>query len=75
MLPGRDHPSGGARPGWCARIERDDRRRSGGDLDLPALRAAVGDVVARHEVLRTVYPEHDSGPVQVILPVAQAIPE
>uniref|UniRef100_UPI002456CA53 non-ribosomal peptide synthase/polyketide synthase n=1 Tax=Nocardia wallacei TaxID=480035 RepID=UPI002456CA53 len=46
-----------------------------GDLDLPALRAAVGDVVARHEVLRTVYPEHDSGPVQVILPVAQAIPE
>nr|WP_306307793.1 non-ribosomal peptide synthetase [Nocardia transvalensis] len=46
-----------------------------GDLNLAALRSAVADVVARHEVLRTVYPETESGPVQVILPVAQAVPE
>ncbi|MEV5652947.1 amino acid adenylation domain-containing protein [Nocardia sp. NPDC052254] len=46
-----------------------------GVLDLPALRAAIGDVVARHEVLRTIYPETDGGPVQVVLPVGQAVPE
>ena len=46
-----------------------------GALDLAALRAAIGDLVARHEVLRTVYPETEQGPVQVILPTAQAIPE
>nr|WP_254205176.1 non-ribosomal peptide synthetase [Nocardia alni] len=48
--------------------------RLSGALDMEALRAAIGDLVARHEVLRTVYPETDQGPVQVILPVAQAIP-
>ncbi|WP_280381699.1 non-ribosomal peptide synthetase, partial [Nocardia wallacei] len=46
-----------------------------GALDIEALRAAVEDLVARHEVLRTVYPETDGRPVQVILPVAQALPE
>ncbi|MFI9508192.1 amino acid adenylation domain-containing protein [Nocardia sp. NPDC052566] len=39
-----------------------------GDLDVPALRAAVGDVVARHEALRTVLPYTDTGPVQQIVP-------
>ena len=34
-----------------------------------------GDVVARHEVLRTVYPETADGPVQVILPPGEAVPE
>ncbi len=43
--------------------------RLSGELDLGAMRAAIGDVVARHETLRTVYPETDSGPVQVIEPV------
>ncbi|MBF6352929.1 non-ribosomal peptide synthase/polyketide synthase [Nocardia flavorosea] len=49
--------------------------RLSGALDVDALRAAVADVVARHEVLRTVYPETDSDPVQVVLPAGQATPE
>nr|WP_157762222.1 non-ribosomal peptide synthetase [Nocardia yamanashiensis] len=39
-----------------------------GSLDVAALTAALDDVVARHEVLRTVYPETPEGPVQVVLP-------
>src|SRR5690606_24145241 len=35
----------------------------------------LADLVLRHEVLRTVYPETESGPVQVVLPVGQAIPQ
>ncbi|WP_169823294.1 non-ribosomal peptide synthetase, partial [Aldersonia kunmingensis] len=46
--------------------------RLSGDLDIGALRAAIGDVVARHESLRTVYPEDADGPVQVVLPVEQS---
>ncbi|MCT7294319.1 amino acid adenylation domain-containing protein, partial [Rhodococcus sp. PAE-6] len=46
-----------------------------GDLDVDALQAAVGDVVARHESLRTFYPEAEDGPVQVIVPAAQAVPD
>ncbi|WP_455901355.1 non-ribosomal peptide synthase/polyketide synthase [Rhodococcus gordoniae] len=46
-----------------------------GDLDVGALQAAVGDVVARHESLRTFYPETEDGPVQVIVPAAQAVPD
>ena len=58
-----------------------------GDLDVDALRAAIADLVTRHEILRTVYPlaanagtaagdsgTPDDGPVQVILPAAQAVP-
>ncbi|PSR58077.1 non-ribosomal peptide synthetase, partial [Nocardia sp. MDA0666] len=48
--------------------------RLSGDLDVAALNAAFADVVARHEVLRTVYPQTEAGPVQVILPVADASP-
>ncbi|MFE2939985.1 condensation domain-containing protein [Streptomyces sp. NPDC059255] len=43
-----------------------------GTLDTAALRAAVGDVVDRHEVLRTVYPYTEGGPVQRILPPGSA---
>jgi hypothetical protein len=39
-----------------------------GGVDVPALRRALDDVVARHEVLRTRYAEADGEPVQVVDP-------
>ncbi|QCQ92200.1 non-ribosomal peptide synthetase [Rhodococcus sp. SGAir0479] len=42
--------------------------RLSGTLEVGALRAAVADVVARHESLRTVFPEHDGAAQQVVLP-------
>lgn len=39
-----------------------------GALNIDALEDAVNDVLARHEVLRTVFPERDGSPVQHILP-------
>ncbi|MFC9836297.1 amino acid adenylation domain-containing protein [Rhodococcus sp. NPDC127530] len=44
-----------------------------GTLDESALCAAVGDVIERHEPLRTVYPEHDGVPCQHVLS-ASAVP-
>ena len=41
-----------------------------GSLDAAALRASLDALVARHETLRTVFTEHDGGPVQVIHPPA-----
>ncbi|WP_280185550.1 amino acid adenylation domain-containing protein [Nocardia gipuzkoensis] len=49
--------------------------RVAGELDVPALREALTDVVRRHEVLRTVFPEDADGPQQVVLPVERALPE
>ncbi|MEE1764997.1 non-ribosomal peptide synthetase [Streptomyces sp. SP18BB07] len=39
-----------------------------GTLDTDALAGALADLVARHEALRTVYPEDADGPHQVVLP-------
>ncbi|MFC7446956.1 amino acid adenylation domain-containing protein [Rhodococcus daqingensis] len=41
-----------------------------GNLDFDALEAAVADVLARHESVRTVYPEDEGVPRQVVLPVS-----
>ncbi|MFH5207321.1 amino acid adenylation domain-containing protein, partial [Antrihabitans sp. NCIMB 15449] len=46
-----------------------------GALNLEALQAAVGDVVGRHEVLHTIYPEVDGTGYQVSVPVAGAVPQ
>ncbi|WP_307854257.1 non-ribosomal peptide synthetase [Rhodococcus sp. B50] len=46
-----------------------------GRLDVEAIRAAVRDLVARHETLRTVYPEVDGVPVQDVLPVEAFVPD
>ncbi|MGA9871874.1 MAG: amino acid adenylation domain-containing protein, partial [Rhodococcus sp. (in: high G+C Gram-positive bacteria)] len=42
-----------------------------GELDADALRAAVSDLVGRHETMRTVYPEIDGVGHQVILDPAE----
>ncbi|MFJ7260471.1 amino acid adenylation domain-containing protein [Streptomyces globosus] len=45
-----------------------------GALDVPALQAALGDLTARHEILRTVYPDSPQGPRQRVLDAADARP-
>ncbi|SEC38073.1 amino acid adenylation domain-containing protein [Streptomyces sp. 3213] len=42
--------------------------RVSGDIDAPALEAALGDLVARHEALRTVVDVHDEQARQRVLP-------
>ncbi|MER7014796.1 amino acid adenylation domain-containing protein [Saccharopolyspora sp. NPDC000359] len=42
-----------------------------GGLDVAALRAALSDVVGRHETLRTAYLEDEAGPYQVVRPPAE----
>ncbi|GAA2816379.1 hypothetical protein GCM10010452_50810 [Crossiella cryophila] len=45
-----------------------------GSLDTGALTAALADVVARHESLRTVLGEDEAGAYQVVLPAGEAKP-
>ncbi|ORI23160.1 non-ribosomal peptide synthetase [Rhodococcus sp. 1168] len=44
--------------------------RLSGDLDVSALQSALIDVINRHEALRTMFPDSDEGPSQVIVPVS-----
>ncbi|GAA2091419.1 hypothetical protein GCM10009759_15990 [Kitasatospora saccharophila] len=45
-----------------------------GPLDLVALRAALGDLTDRHEILRTVFPDLGDEPGQVVLPAERSRP-
>ncbi|WP_253261082.1 condensation domain-containing protein, partial [Rhodococcus ruber] len=49
--------------------------RLSGRLNVAALQDAIRDVFARHEVLRTAYPETEDGAVQVVLPVTAVVPD
>ena len=42
-----------------------------GELDVPALRASLAEVVRRHEVLRTAFVEVDGEPMQKVLPAGE----
>ncbi|HEY0696727.1 MAG TPA: condensation domain-containing protein, partial [Micromonospora sp.] len=46
-----------------------------GTLDRSVLRAALDDVVTRHEALRTVFPAPDGQPRQLVLPPESAVVE
>ncbi|MGW4285161.1 amino acid adenylation domain-containing protein, partial [Nocardia sp. NPDC004750] len=66
-----DHVDGAAAAAGSAAYNLPFALRLTGELDVAALGAALHDVVARHEVLRTVYPETADGPVQVVLAAGQ----
>jgi amino acid adenylation domain-containing protein/non-ribosomal peptide synthase protein (TIGR01720 family) len=59
-----DRLEGGASLNMAASV------RITGDLDIAALAAALAEVERRHEVLRTVFPEADGRPRQVVRPPA-----
>ncbi|WP_425424389.1 amino acid adenylation domain-containing protein [Streptomyces lushanensis] len=88
LVPGAERPgrlplSAAQRRLWLVRrITEDDGVaynfplvfRLRGTLDLAALRAALRDVTARHEALRTRFEEHEGEPYQRIVPAEEADP-
>ncbi|MEV2221372.1 amino acid adenylation domain-containing protein [Nocardia vinacea] len=62
---------GGQQPDYLIATALDIR----GPLDAAAVRAAIEDLVARHEILRTVLPYAVDSPVQRILPIGSAQPD
>ena len=46
--------------------------RISGALDVDALGAALADVVGRHESLRTIFPDVDGVPLQLVVPPERA---
>ncbi|MGL4305499.1 MAG: non-ribosomal peptide synthase/polyketide synthase [Mycobacteriaceae bacterium] len=46
-----------------------------GKFDVVAIELAIKDIINRHEVVRTRYPQDEHGPFQVIIPTEQALPE
>ncbi|HEX2211054.1 MAG TPA: condensation domain-containing protein, partial [Longimicrobium sp.] len=48
--------------------------RLGGALNVAALERALGEIVRRHQALRTVFAEHDGRAVQVIAPFGFILP-
>jgi amino acid adenylation domain-containing protein len=54
--------------GGSASYNLADALRLRGSLDVDALERALGEIVRRHESLRTVFSEADGSPVQVIAP-------
>ena len=48
---------------------------AGGELDVRALEQALGDVVERHEALRTVFPQEEGVPYQKVLEGEEAKPQ
>ncbi|NUS91953.1 MAG: AMP-binding protein, partial [Nocardia sp.] len=49
--------------------------RLSGLLDRQAMQIAIADVLARHESLRTYYPEVDGTPFQQVVPTSAVIPD
>ncbi|MBU3062100.1 amino acid adenylation domain-containing protein [Nocardia sp. NEAU-G5] len=48
--------------------------RIDGDPDIAALRSGIADLITRHEVLRTIFPEDRSGAYQVVLDAHRCMP-
>ncbi|MFD4432107.1 amino acid adenylation domain-containing protein, partial [Nocardia sp. NPDC058497] len=46
-----------------------------GELDVDALRRSLADVIGRHETLRTIYPDDEDGPRQVVIDAEVAAPD
>ncbi|WP_062982507.1 non-ribosomal peptide synthetase [Nocardia anaemiae] len=62
---------GGQQPDYLIATALDIR----GPLDASAVQVAIDDLVARHEILRTVLPYAVDSPVQRILPIGSARPD